>query len=122
MVIGKGVIGQRLLAAQLLDHLNTVQVVIDRSSSIVMTLPNGLRVVSVMAAPFLLAWLRLATLRFSQIRSRHPYSNVRNILYVIKDGYDLACGLRNDEGSAALIGYTPLPIAREIHRRRGLFN
>jgi hypothetical protein len=32
-----------------------------RSSSIVMTLPRGRGVVSLMAAPFLLSWLRLAT-------------------------------------------------------------
>ena len=48
-----------------------------------MTFPGELGVVSVMAAPFLAAWLHLATSSFSQIRGRQPYSVVRNIPYVI---------------------------------------
>ena len=48
-----------------------------------MTLPNELGVVSVMAASFLLAWLRLATSSSARFGGRQPYPIVRNIPYVI---------------------------------------
>ena len=54
-----------------------------RSSSIVMTLPNGLGVVSVMAALLSLTWLRLATSSSAKFEGRQPYLFVRKIPYVI---------------------------------------
>jgi hypothetical protein len=48
-----------------------------------MTLPNGLGVVSVMAAPLLAVLVAFSHLQFSQIRGRQPYSIVRKIPYVI---------------------------------------
>jgi len=43
-----------------------------RSSSIVMTLPNGVGVVSLMAAPFSLSWLRLATSSSARFGAASP--------------------------------------------------
>jgi hypothetical protein len=54
-----------------------------RSSSIVMTLPNGLGVVSVMAALLSLTWFRLATSSSARFGGRQPYLFVRKIPCVI---------------------------------------
>ena len=48
-----------------------------------MTLPNGLGVVSVMAALLSLTWLRLATSSSARFGGRQPYLFVRKIPYVI---------------------------------------
>jgi hypothetical protein len=63
-----------------------------RSSSIVMTLPNGLGVVSVMATLLSLTWLRFATSSSARFKGRQPYLFVRKIPYVISDS---ARSLRN---------------------------
>jgi hypothetical protein len=49
-----------------------------------MTLPRGLGVISIMAAPFLLSWLRLATSTPARFGAASPTQLCENVPYVIQ--------------------------------------